>query len=385
MRNTTSSNRLKLVGVAGREGRTVTALLAANVLETGGYRPGVMSALGYCDGVDHHPATRAIPGRTALATWLARMEANDCTHAVLEVSRRALTSGRLEGLEFDVLCGVDASCGEVLDQLSDDGMTVLCADAPDTPRLLRWVNGPAITTGIHRPAEVNAAVVERQLCEQTFLMHAGDITLPVRTRLIGDPSVQSCLLAAAVGTIYDIEPTTIVRGLEAVERVPGRMERLECGQPFGVVVDGARSPGALARRLQTLRGLTRGRLLCVFGSRGNENRLARAALGKAVESRADLAVVTSNDPRDEDPSEIAADVLRGVRRRGKFVTLDDRSEAIAWMLTKALPGDCVLIAGRGESDRPLGIDGPVHFDDREFACECLYAGAASRLRLKASA
>jgi UDP-N-acetylmuramoyl-L-alanyl-D-glutamate--2,6-diaminopimelate ligase len=192
-------------------------------------------------------------------------------------------------------------------------------------------------------------------------------------------------LAAAVGTIYDIEPTTIVRGLEAVERVPGRMERLECGQPFGVVVDAARTPAALARRLQTLRGLTRGRLLCVFGSRGHENRLARAALGKAVESRADLAVVTSTDPRDEDPSEIAADVLRGVRRRGKFVELDDRSEAIAWMLSKALPGDCVLIAGRGERDSPLGIDGPVRFDDREFACECLYAGAASRLRLKASA
>jgi UDP-N-acetylmuramoyl-L-alanyl-D-glutamate--2,6-diaminopimelate ligase len=251
--------------------------------------------------------------------------------------------------------------------------------------LLSRVDGPAVTVGIERPAEICATVVERHLSEQTFLLNTGEMTLPVRTQLIGEQNVYHCLLAAAIGMSYDLDPVDVVRGLEAVERIPCRLERLECGQPFGVVVDAARSPRALSTALRSLRELTRGRLICVFGSEGQANRLRRAALGREVETLADLAIVTSNNPRDEDPHEIAADVLRGVRRRAKFVELNDRSEAIAWTLAQALPGDCVLIAGSGECDRQIVADGAVYFDDREFACQCLYAGASSRLRLRTGA
>jgi UDP-N-acetylmuramoyl-L-alanyl-D-glutamate--2,6-diaminopimelate ligase len=171
---------------------------------------------------------------------------------------------------------------------------------------------------------------------------------------------------------YGIDLPTVVRGLETAGQVPGRLERIECGQPFGVFVDFAHTPHALAGCLRTLRSLVDGRLICVFGAGGDRDRKKRPLMGRAVEAGADLAVVTSDNPRAEDPQTIIHDLLGGFRQPAAAKVVPDRAEAIHWALAAAEPGDCVLIAGKGHENSQIVGDERIPFDDREVAREWLY-------------
>jgi UDP-N-acetylmuramoyl-L-alanyl-D-glutamate--2,6-diaminopimelate ligase len=154
--------------------------------------------------------------------------------------------------------------------------------------------------------------------------------------------------------------------------VPGRLERLECGQPFGVFVDFAHTPDALTGCLETLRDVAEGRVICVFGAGGDRDRQKRPLMGRAVEAGADLAVVTSDNPRTEDPQAIARDVLLGFAHGQAVTVILDRAEAIAWALSQAQPGDCVLIAGKGHEKYQIIGSRQVEFDDAEVARQWLY-------------
>ncbi len=190
--------------------------------------------------------------------------------------------------------------------------------------------------------------------------------------MIGTHHVYNCLTAAAVGLAYGVDLATVVRGLEAVRQVPGRLERLECGQPFGVFVDFAHTPDALIGCLQTLRGVTQGRLICVFGSGGDRDRQKRPLMGRAVEAGADLAVITNDNPRTEDPQAIAQEILQGFSHPHAAAVILDRAEAIAWALAQAQPGDCVVIAGKGHEKYQVFGSRRVDFDDRQIARQWLY-------------
>ena len=260
----------------------------------------------------------------------------------------------------------------MLKQLSPGGFAVLNADDPVCRRFLSLVDGAALTIGIENQAELTATIVERHSSEQTFLLQAGSDTVPVRTQIVGTGHVYNCLTAAAVGLLYGVKLTDIVRGLEQLERIPGRMERVECGQPFSVFVDYAHTPDALASVLQSLRQVTPGRLICVFGAGGQRDRAKRPLMAQAVEAGSDLAVITDDNPRREDPARIRRDLVRGFQRSDAVVIKADRASAITWALGQAQPGDCVLIAGKGHEDYQQ-IGGTKHwFDDREIARQWLY-------------
>ena len=164
---------------------------------------------------------------------------------------------------------------------------VINADDRTSTSYLAQINGPVLTIGMDSPAEVTGTLIERFISEQTFLLTAGSETVPVRTRMIGKHHVYNCLVAAAVGLAYGIDLATVVRGLEAVDHVPGRLQRLECGQPFGVFVDYAHTPDALAGSLRALRDVTEGRLICLFGAGGDRDRRKRPLMAAAVQSGAD--------------------------------------------------------------------------------------------------
>ena len=193
---------------------------------------------------------------------------------------------------------------------------------------------------------MTATLLERFKSEQTFLLSAGNVSVPVRTAMIGDHHIYNCLMAAAVGLAEGIDLTTIVRGLEAVEHVPGRLERIECGQPFGVLSTLPTRPTPWPSSLDTLREVTPGRVICVFGAGGNRDATKRPLMGRAVEARADVAIVTTDNPRFEDPQAIAAEILAGFERPGEARWIADRTEAIHYALSLAGPDDCVLVAGR---------------------------------------
>ena len=382
------SRQLKLIGVTGTNGKTTTSCLIAGVLSAAGYRVGVMGTLGCLDGRIVEPIAHTTPPPDRLATLLARMVRNECTHAVMEVSSHALDQSRVAGARFDAACVTNVtrdhldyhanvheyriSKGRLFDHLDDEGFAVLNADDPGSAGYLRQLDGPVLTVAIEAAAEITATPVEQCMSEQTFLLSAGSETVPVRTQMIGAHHVYNCLTATGVGLAYGIELTTVVRGLESVGHVPGRLERIECGQPFGVFVDFAHTPDALNSVLKTLRSVTAGRLICVFGAGGQRDCQKRPLMGRAVERSADIAILTNDNPRHEDPQRIFHDVLAGFCTPGVVETLPDRVEAIHRALAAARPGDCVLIAGKGHETYQIVGDRHIPLDDREVARECLY-------------
>jgi UDP-N-acetylmuramoyl-L-alanyl-D-glutamate--2,6-diaminopimelate ligase len=313
---------------------------------------------------------------------------NGCSHAVMEVSSHALDQARVAGAAFDAACFTNVTHdhldyhrslddyrrtkAKLLDHLSGEGFAVVNADDPIAAGLLPQIHGPVLTVGVDSPAEITATPIEQFLSEQTFLLTAGSETVPVRTQMIGTHHVRNCLIAAAVGLTYGIDLPTVARGLESVGHVPGRLERIDCGQPFGVFVDYAHTPDALTVSLQTLREVTPGRLICVFGAGGDRDPVKRPLMGRAVEAVADLAIITNDNPRSEAPETIAEDVLSGFHRADAAEVLLERVEAIHRALSLAKPHDCVLIAGKGhENDQVIG-NHRLPLDDCQIAREWLY-------------
>lgn len=395
------SQQLKVIGITGAHGKTVTSYLIAAVLEAGGYYAGVLGTLGYYDGIKVSAADGTTPHVPVLARWLERMQSNGCTHAVVEVSSRALEEARLAGITLDAACITNLTHDQLdrqaegknfrevkerlFQHLAPEAVTVLNADDSSCDGCLRLLDGPMLTIGINEPAEVTATPLEQSRSEQTFLLSAGSETIPVRSTLIGAHSIYNCLTAAAIGLSYGIDLPTIVRGLEAIDKIPGRLERLECGQSFGVFIDEARTVEGLANSLETLRAVTPGRLICVFGGPGERDRAKRSLLGAVAENAADLAVLTTDNPRDEDPSRIAAEILAGFDHPGRVHVEPDRADAICWALNQAQTGDCVLIAGRGNAAHQIIGCKRIPLDDREVARDWLYEAIAPREMFRAGA
>jgi UDP-N-acetylmuramoyl-L-alanyl-D-glutamate--2,6-diaminopimelate ligase len=382
------SRRLRVVGVTGTNGKTTTTHLIAGILSAAGFRLGILGTLGYCDGSVVAPADHTTPPAPVLASWLARMEAGGCSHAVLEVSSHALAQRRLSGVNVDVACVTNvrhdhfdfhgtqrryiAAKSRLLEHLVPEGVAIINGDDAGSGACAARYDGPLVTVGIDAPAEITATLLSQYPSEQTFLLDTGSESVPVRTTLIGAHNIYNCLVAAGVGLVYGIDLPTIVRGLESVQFVPGRLERLECGQPFSVFVDYAHTPDALATVLDTLRSVTQGRVLCVFGAGGDRDRSKRPLMGRAVECRADVSVITNDNPRNEDPDEIASQILGGLDDPTHAQVILDRAAAIRWALSEARTGDCVVIAGKGHEDYQIIGNDRAYFDDREVARHWLY-------------
>jgi UDP-N-acetylmuramoyl-L-alanyl-D-glutamate--2,6-diaminopimelate ligase len=358
------------------------------VLEAVGQSVGVLSSIGRSDSVVQRVEPSGTPTAAEFAAWLRRMRAAGSDSAVLELSSKALAERRTSGLALDaaVLTNIQT---EHLDEhnsprayaqikrrifkhLKPGGVAIVNADDHRCRNLLPQLGGAALTYALHAEADIRAEIIERSICEQTFVITAGEDSAPVRTRMIGDHHVSNCLAAAAVGLCLGIDLATIVRGLEAVERVPGRMERLECGQAFGVYVDAARTPETLSRSIATLRQVTRGRVLVVFGAPENADAARRAMLGRVLERGCHQPILTSDRPQQVDPLAGIHELLDGFERPHKAHNIPDRSAAIHFALSQAQPGDAVLIAGRGDRGSELKGQKKLTHDDREVACAWLY-------------
>jgi len=385
---------LRLVGVTGTHGKTTTSMLVAAILQAAEHPVGVTCSLGYCDGQMTAAASAATPPSHELARWLAQMVTNGCSHGVVEASSDALASRRLSGVSFDAavltnlredhldlhgnVANYRRAKQRLFDQLKPGGFAVLNADDVTSQHLVTELQVPVITVGMRCAAQVQAQLLERCASEQTFLLTAGQECIPVRTRTIGDQFVYCCLSAAAVGLVMGLNLTTIVRGLESVDYVPGRLERLECGQDFGVFVDHAQTPSALALALHAMRQVTTGRVICVYGATQSQDLEQRAALGRVAERGADIGIITSNNPGHEPPLQIAHDILDGFDHPDRAHVIPDRKKAIHWALGEAGPGDTVIITGKGDELYQTLGKRQFHFDDRDVACRWLY-GARPKL------
>ncbi|MFT5303915.1 MAG: UDP-N-acetylmuramoyl-L-alanyl-D-glutamate--2,6-diaminopimelate ligase [Mariniblastus sp.] len=385
------SQRLTTIGVSGTDGKTVTSHLIASVFEAAGQKTGLVSSIEVNCGTDQ----QSVPNHQLNPPWLAEQLSNmviqKCASAVIEIPSVALAKRGLSGVDLDIAVltnirqdhlnfhGSPANYRRakmrVLNQLKPTGLAVLNIDDPTTHFLLEKIDKPVLTIGIKQEADVTATVIERSASEQTFMVTAGSDSIPVRTTIIGDQHVYNCLTAMAVGLASGFDLATIAQGLETVGQIPGRLERIECGQSFGVWIDSARSTGQLSNAIRALKQVTKGNVWCVCSIDDGQTPLHRQRMGEVVERASDHAVITRTAVDEAIDYEPAHQVLDGFDDPSKAQFIPNRFKAIEWTLQQAQPGDAVLVTGCGE--RPFALVGEHKWtiNDRDVCQAWLYDNA----------
>jgi len=387
------SRKLKLIGVTGTSGKTTVTHLIQSVFSATGQKAGLIGTLGAKADGEMLETEHTTPESVDLQRILARMVEMGVGAVAMEASSHGLYQGRTLGCEFD--CGVftniardhldfhqtveaylDAKLILFRDYPSRSAKqfhAVINADDPSAEKVKAATSGKVITFGVDSKADIRAARVNVTDKSVSFEMSYWDGTVPVELGIGGLFNVYNALAAAGAGLALGVDADTIVRGLASARSVPGRFESVERGQDFGVLVDYAHTPDELENVLRAARSLNPSRLIAVFGCGGDRDRGKRPIMGGIGVELADLAVITSDNPRTEDPDAIIREILTGIphEKMPGVVVRADRREAIHEALTLAKPGDLVVIAGKGHEDYQIFADRTIHFDDREVAGEIL--------------
>jgi UDP-N-acetylmuramoyl-L-alanyl-D-glutamate--2,6-diaminopimelate ligase len=387
------SRELHLIGITGTNGKTTVSYLCEAVLQAAGHKPGVIGTIDYrCGGIRKEEAIRTTPEASDLQGLLRWMRDQGAGGVVMEVSSHSLALSRVEGCAFDVAIFTNLTQDHLdfhgtMDQyfeakarlfpmLKDgEGTAVINLDDPAGKRLRDLTKTAILTYGLTREADLSAEAATYGLEG----IHAR-ISTPwgggeIRSPLLGRHNLYNLLAGVGAGLALRIPLDRILQGLACVQNVPGRLERVECGQPFTVVVDYAHTPDALERVLRTARDLSAGRLIVLFGCGGDRDRGKRPLMGFAAAQLADQLFLTSDNPRSEIPEAIVEEIVAGVRRvpgaMARVRVLVDRREAIRAALQEAQPGDFVLLAGKGHETMQIIGERKIPFDDRKVGREVL--------------
>jgi UDP-N-acetylmuramoyl-L-alanyl-D-glutamate--2,6-diaminopimelate ligase len=395
------SGSLRLIGITGTNGKTTSAYLTEAMLAAAGHTVGVLGTIEYRCGTVTFPGERTTPESSDLQSMLARMRDLDAWGAVMEVSSHSLSLHRVDGCKFDVgiftnltqdhldFHGTMQAYAEakalLFRMLPTEGAAVLNADDPWAPVMAQATRARVIRYGIAAGADLKAREVSLSLAGIRASVEAPWGPLQIRSPLVGNHNLAN-ILAAAGGCLHlGATREQVEAGIENLRAVPGRFEKVEAGQPFGVVVDYAHTPDALERVLTFAREFAASQLLVVFGCGGDRDRGKRPLMGQIAARLVDFVVVTSDNPRSENPAAILAEVEVGVKKvtggSERYATIEDRREAIAFALARARPGDLVVLAGKGHETYQVLRDRTIPFDDRVVTREVLaalgYSGAGS--------
>ncbi|HEU0000356.1 MAG TPA: UDP-N-acetylmuramoyl-L-alanyl-D-glutamate--2,6-diaminopimelate ligase [Ktedonobacteraceae bacterium] len=396
------AQQLCTIGVTGTDGKTTTSNLIHTILREAGIRAGLMTTANFkFDGQEWENTTRqSTLEALEVQQLLRRMVDEDMTHAVIEATSHGLELRRVRGCAFDV--GVvtnithehlefhktlenyrraKARLFEMLDPARDKGRgarpaAILNRDDSSYEILRPYCRVPIIDYAIDQPAAIRAVDVRLDASRTRFRAILPDAEIDVETQLVGRFNVSNCLAAIATAWSQGIAPEIIARALATVTGVAGRMERIDEGQPFSVIVDYAHTPDSLAKVLATLRPLTTGKLLLVFGSAGERDVLKRPIMGRVAAQMSDFFVITDEDPREEDREKILREIAGGSAEAGKreghdFLCIADRTQAIATALARAQAGDTILLAGKGHEQSIIVGREKIPWDDRRVARERL--------------
>jgi UDP-N-acetylmuramoyl-L-alanyl-D-glutamate--2,6-diaminopimelate ligase len=378
------SHELAIVGVTGTNGKTTTTFLLFAVLAAAGVRPGLLGTVEVRVGGERRPAVRTTPEAIDLQRTLREMlDAGDRSCA-LEATSHGSELGRLDGTRFAALVFTNLSQDHLdlhgsMERYFGAKRRLFVGENPPPAAVnvgdpygrrladeLRSVgNAPLVTFAVEGEADITAERLELS-AHGARLTAAG---LDLETPLLGRFNVENVLATVAAARLLGLPDAAIARGIAGVRGVPGRFEPVDEGQPFLVVVDYSHKPDALESALAAARSLADGRVICVFGCGGDRDRGKRPLMGRAAEEGSDVAILTSDNPRSEDPEAIAREVLAGVK--GTMAVELDRRKAIEQAVELAEPGDIVVIAGKGHELGQELRDRTVPFDDREVARDAL--------------
>jgi len=374
------TEQLQVAGVTGTNGKTTTAFLLYAILAAAGRRPGLLGTIESRVGGERRPAIRTTPEAIDLQrTFREMLDAGDRSAAV-EATSHGSELGRLDRVRFSALVFTNLTQDHLdfhgtLERYFDAKRRLFTETRPPAAvnigdehgrRLADELRGrnELLTFGLADDAELRANDLEFGPRGAHF--RAGGIEL--ETRLRGRFNVENVLGAVAGARLLGIDDDAIAYGVRELRGVPGRFEAVDEGQPFAVLVDYAHTPDSLENVLRTARDLAQNRVICVFGCGGDRDRGKRPLMGRIATELADLAIVTSDNPRSEDPGAIIAEILEGA---GDAEVEADRREAIARAVAAADEGDVVVIAGKGHEQGQQFADGTIPFDDREVAREAL--------------
>jgi UDP-N-acetylmuramoyl-L-alanyl-D-glutamate--2,6-diaminopimelate ligase len=376
--------RLTTVGITGTTGKTTSAFLVRALLEAGGRSTGLLGTVTAVVGGEQHAVARTTPEAIDLQRTFAEMLDAGDEAVVMEVSSHALSLHRADAIHWSVAVFTNLT-QDHLDFHSDmedyflakrrlfeagPEIAIVNVDDPYGARLARDFPD-AIRIGLDaEDAQVRATAIEGDASGSAFVVDGQAL----RTTLPGRFNVLNALGAVVVARELGVDDAAIAAGLARAERVPGRFEPVDEGQLFAVFVDYSHKPDALEAVLRTARGLTRGRVIVVFGAGGDRDRGKRPLMGRAAAEHADVAIITSDNPRKEDPEAIMAEIAEGMSTHPPAERVVDRQAAIERAIALAAPGDVVVIAGKGHERYQEFEDGrTVPFDDVAVAREALRA------------
>lgn len=394
------SRKLRCIGITGTKGKTTVTHLASDILEGAGYSTGLIGTVNFKVGSRTwaNDSRQTTPESPEVQQLLAQMVKEGVDYAVIEATSHALALDRVTGCDFDAAVFTNVSSDHLdfhgsyeqylqdkarlllmLSQSYDKGIPkagILNADDPSFSYLREVSPVPLITYGVKNDATVVARDVVLSGLTTQFTVVAGGQQARVSTSLAGSYNVYNCLAALAVGYSQGIDLEPMAHTLRGAREVAGRMEVIDLGQPFGVIVDYAHTPESLERVLEVLRPLTLGRIIAVFGCAGERDKGRRFGMGRVAAKLADYSIFTNEDPRSEDPTAILEDIATGAGEGGglpgrHYELVVDRRQAIEHAFRKAAPGDLVLLAGKGHEQSILIGDRKLPWDDRQVARELL--------------
>jgi UDP-N-acetylmuramoyl-L-alanyl-D-glutamate--2,6-diaminopimelate ligase len=384
------SGQLRLIGVTGTNGKTTSTYLLEAVLQAHGATPGVIGTVTYRYAGREQPASQTTPAPEDLQRLLREMVEAGVTDCIMEVSSHALAQDRVWGCRFAAALFTNLT-QDHLDYHADmaayyaakarlfttyrPGVAILNRDDPAGETLLHETPGPVITYGVSSEADVSVGHLEMDANGIMLTVRIQGQCFDVRSRMIGRHNVYNILgvLATAYGSALDLDRT--IAGIEQLTTVPGRFERVDAGQPFTVLVDYAHTDDALRNVLQAARGIATGRVIVVFGAGGDRDRSKRPQMGRVAAAYADMAVITSDNPRTEAPMAIIHAIEAGYRDSGqtsRYHVIADRTQAIHEAIELARIGDVVVIAGKGHETYQIIGNERIPFDDRQVAMTALF-------------
>ena len=375
------ASSMTMIGVTGTNGKTSVTLLLKQVLEkTRGAKVGLVGTLANMIGQESIPTERTTPESLDLQALFARMRDSGCTHVVMEVSSHAMTLERIGGVHFDVAAftnltedhldfhkTMDAYCDAKAELFRRCGKAVVNVDDSYSHRILEACTSPVMTASIKKEADLYA--VDAELFSEGIRYNAcsGNEKVPVEVPIPGKFTVYNSLTVLAIARQLGISLSETAKALAEVEGVKGRVEVVPTpGMPFSVLIDYSHTPDSLDNVLSSVRDFCKGRIICVFGCGGDRDPIKRPIMGRIGVEKSDIAIITSDNPRSEDPMAIIEDILKGVKKEyGEYFVMEDRRKAIRYAMDIGEKDDIIVLAGKGHETYQEIQGHKYHLDERE--------------------
>lgn len=379
---------MKFVGITGTKGKTTTSYMCKSIFEAAGYKVGLIGTTGSMIGNKRYDSKLTTPDPIDLYSILERMHNEDVEIVVMEASAHAIDMHRLDGIEFEVACYTNLSQDhldyfkdmdtyfEAKKRLFTSGQVknaVLNADEDTCNRIVQDITIPHVFFGIGANADIYARNIEVKESGASFNIHLGNVdNMDINMKMTGNFNVYNALCASCAAMVMGVDYKYIKQGLENVESVPGRIELLETGTPYKVILDYSHSPDSLENILKTVREFTKKRVIIVFGCGGDRDHTKRPVMGAIAGKLADISIITSDNPRNENPMQIIDSIVLGIsKQNSNYKVIEDRREAIKYALRIAEDGDVIILAGKGHEtyQERMGVKYP--FDEKIIVKELL--------------